>query len=122
MRLLGPLPKDVLEVVAELTGLDTAEILGPRRFRHLCTARFITCWVARRFGATYPELADFFHLDHTTVMYGVERVENDRPLLLAALAVVDVLNVRHAPAPETLPFLVPESRPGRPVLSQRTEE
>lgn len=108
MRVLGPTPTDVAAVVAELTGYDLDDLTnGVGQGNAISKARAVGYWCCRRFGASYPEIGRAFKRDHTTVMHGVQRVENDRPLLLAALAVVDVVNARHAPAPEPLFLDVP---------------
>lgn len=93
-RRMGPRVADVIDVVAEVTGFDPEDLKGPGLQRDVTAARHIACWVAYQcgYGASYPLIGFVLgKRDHTTVMYGVQRVERTPALrAMAELVVQDV--------------------------------
>lgn len=85
-RLLGPLPSDVLEVVAEMTGLDAAEIRGRSMLQRTARARVIAYWVAHKLGSSLWEVAGFFGRDQRTVVLTIRGVREDDPAAQEVLA------------------------------------
>ena len=77
--LLEPTPQLAMEVVAEATGIELDDILGPSQSTSVTRARRVAMAVARRTThCSYPELGRAFnHRDHKTVMSAVRHVEAD---------------------------------------------
>lgn len=82
--LFAPTPRQVsvsaiIEVVARMYNLRSADITGKGRSRTLTRPRQIAMYMARTHTAlSYPELArEFGGRDHTTIVHGVQRVESD---------------------------------------------
>ena len=74
----------IRSTVAARYGITIRE-LDSRRRAH-APARLIAYWLARELTqASYPVIAAAFaNRDHTTVMHGVSRVANSRPMLAEA--------------------------------------
>lgn len=96
-RLLGPRVRDVVNVVAEVTGFDPDDLTGPGRQRDVSHARHIACWVAYRcgYGASYPLVGYVLQRDHTTVMNSVQRVNNTPELLEMAELIAQEVRERY---------------------------
>jgi len=63
-------------------GLTPEQLLHGGRLKPLADARAVTMWLLREFGASYPAAGKALGgLHHTTVMWGVARV-NTTPRLL----------------------------------------
>ncbi len=82
--LFAPAPRQVsvamiIEAVARVHNLRSADITGQGRSRTLTRPRQIAMHLARKHTAlSYPELArEFGGRDHTTIVYGVQKVETD---------------------------------------------
>lgn len=69
----------ILKAVAEATGVSLMDIKSARRLRHIVRARMIYYWIARNYtGRSFPEIGRTVgDKDHTTVLYGVSRVNDD---------------------------------------------
>lgn len=69
----------VLRVVADAHGYTVEALVGPRRQRGLVAARQQAMWLCRALtGASLPEVARAIGgRDHTTVMHGVRRHEDE---------------------------------------------
>jgi chromosomal replication initiator protein len=53
-----------------------AHLIGPQRYRRLVRARQVAMWLARRTTAhSLPQIGWAFDRDHTTIMHGVEKVD-----------------------------------------------
>lgn len=83
----GPSARYIIEKAAVGFDVTVEELAGPGRGRPLVSYRQITMAVVRReTGASLPAIGRMFNRDHTTVMYGVERVEKVPALRAAARA------------------------------------
>lgn len=73
----GPSPEEVVEWVAEQTGVPAAQLTSGKFQRVL--ARKVAIYLARKFtGATLREIGEVFGVDYTTVHMAVRRVEELR--------------------------------------------
>lgn len=73
--------QQVVEVVARHHGMDTAELIGPRRHGPVNQARQIAIYLARELtGASLPQIGDAFGgRTHSTVLHSYTRVVEDLP-------------------------------------------
>ncbi|MEW6487183.1 MAG: helix-turn-helix domain-containing protein [Thermodesulfobacteriota bacterium] len=123
----GPSLEQVLEAVAEYTGLPTAQLTSGKFQRVL--ARKAAIYLARRVtGCTLREIGERFGVDYTTVHMAARRVEERRAqdpsldALLSALetelrggeAPAQVIGHPPVPAPEPPPPATPEPEPETP--------
>ena len=69
-----PMAKAV-KIIADRHGLDSADIMGRSRRPSIAHARQEVFWLARQDGLSFAEIADYFGMDHTTVFYGVKKVD-----------------------------------------------
>src|SRR6185437_14914972 len=70
-----PTIADCLDIACRITGTPQTDVLSRRRGTGL-RARMLAMWLARhRTRHSFPEIGRALERDHTTVMYGVERVE-----------------------------------------------
>ena len=80
--------QQVVELVARHHGLDSADLIGPRRHEPVNRARQIAMYLAREMtGASLPQIGDAFGgRTHSTVLHSCGRVANELsgdPLLQA---------------------------------------
>lgn len=73
-RLAIPKWKAIVHDVANLRGIPVEKIMGKKRTKHIAHARF-ECWshMREQLGASYPDIAFWFNIDHTSVLHGVRR-------------------------------------------------
>jgi chromosomal replication initiator protein len=75
----------IVERTARAYGVGLAELRGPSKAQRLTRPRHVAMYLARRYsGASFQEIGLALGRDHTTVMYGVERMEQrilERPQL-----------------------------------------
>lgn len=100
MRLLGPLPGDVLETVCEMTGFTREQMRQHNGSIRLKQAKHLACWVSRQFGASWQEIANDYRRDHTTVMNSAAAVEADPSLKALAMEVAEVVRERFGGSPK----------------------
>ncbi len=69
----------IVEAVARLHGLRSADILGPKKTRTLTRPRQIAMYLARRHTPhSFPELGrEFGDRDHSTIQHGFRKVESE---------------------------------------------
>ncbi len=69
-------PEKVISLVAHHFSIDEKRLVGRGRSKEIALARQIVMYVLRNdCGLSLPQIGDLLHRDHTTVMYGVEKVE-----------------------------------------------
>lgn len=69
---------DILNAVADASGVRKEHIRGRRRYKPIARARFVFFWLARNYtGHSYPDLGHYLDIDHTSVLHAVRRVEWD---------------------------------------------
>lgn len=77
----GPLvwtPSRVVQIAAECFGVSPDALLSHERCRPLMSYRQVVYAAVKRFcGYSYLSVAAVFHRDHSTVMYGIKKVEGD---------------------------------------------
>ena len=69
------LTASVLDEVAATFPVTVTEILAPMGGRQITEARHVTMWLLRQHGLTYPTIGAQLGRDHSTVMYGVAKVD-----------------------------------------------
>lgn len=67
----------IVKASAIVFGVEMTEITGPRRSKHLVTARQVAMYVAAKHtDASLPEIGRYIgNRDHTTVLHGVRRMD-----------------------------------------------
>lgn len=66
----------IAAAIEAVTGVTWDEIVGPKRQAHITWSRHTAMLLVReRTMASYPELAEIFDRDHTTVMNGVRQAQ-----------------------------------------------
>ncbi|MGE3609500.1 MAG: DnaA/Hda family protein [Bacteriovoracaceae bacterium] len=70
--------KDVLEIVANNFFLRVEDLHSPIRKKELALARHVAMYVMKeKMGFNVMRIAEIFSKDHSTVIYGVERIQNE---------------------------------------------
>ncbi len=65
--------RQIVDDVAEATGVPASAILGESRVRRITRARQIVMFVAHRQGLSLTEIGQFLRRDHTSVMHGIRQ-------------------------------------------------
>lgn len=68
----------IIDAVAEATGIPAKRILGTNRDAPTARARQIVMYEARQAGLSYPQIARAMGKDHTTIIHGVRAEEQRR--------------------------------------------
>jgi len=63
---------------AELFEVRPSEILGDRRLKRICRARFAVVWAARRRGLSSPVIGHMMRRDHSTILDAERRADEIR--------------------------------------------
>ena len=90
----------IIEAVARMHNLRSADITGSRRTRSLAQPRHIAMYLARRHTPlSFPDLGrEFGNRDHSTVQYGVKKLEKEvknNPDLAYKISLIEQsLNIR----------------------------
>jgi chromosomal replication initiation ATPase DnaA len=73
----GPSLPDIFKAITEATGKSAQDMVGPRRYRHLSRPRFLTYWLMKtlRSDLSFTAIGKALNRDHTTIMHGVEKFE-----------------------------------------------
>lgn len=95
MRLLGPLPGDVVDVVSEMTGIPSETITKPYGITRVQHARLLAYWVAHQHGCSLKEIGRWLNRDYTAVASGIRRVDSDSNLKALAIEVSQVVHERY---------------------------
>jgi len=67
----------VIDAVSKSTGVTVAEIIGPRRDRHIVRARFASMAIARDYlDLSLPQIGREFNRDHTSVINALRRIDD----------------------------------------------
>lgn len=65
---------DILRYAARRTGVHERDILGNARFKFVVHARWAVMAGLHRRGWSYARIGKLMKKDHTTIMYGVHKV------------------------------------------------
>lgn len=78
----GPPVRDILALVAEVTGYTVEQLCGPWRQKPLSRARFLACWTIRqaRLDLSLPAIGKALGRDHSTILNAVRVFERERDL------------------------------------------
>ena len=66
---------EAVDLIAKRHGVTAEALLNHNRRRFISHARQEVFWLARKEGLSYPEIATYFDMDHTTVIHGFRQVE-----------------------------------------------
>lgn len=86
----------IIERVARRFALEPDVILGRSRRRSVAYARQVVYWALREAGWSYHEIGSIVGRDHTTVIYGVAAIEEQRRL--SSEFALELESLRGAPA------------------------
>jgi chromosomal replication initiation ATPase DnaA len=79
---------EIAQATAKFYEMDVSEILSRRRDSTVSYARHVCWWLIRhRTPMSYPEIARLFDRDHTSVMYGVNRIAKIRTQMIHDIGV-----------------------------------
>ncbi len=72
-------PEAILEAVAKEFNITVSELTGPRRTRRISVPRQVAMFLMRDLGQlSFPQIGEFLGgRDHTTIMHGVTKVEQN---------------------------------------------
>lgn len=81
----------IIHHVCDQTGFSVGDLLSPRHGP--AKARHIAMWIAREAtGASFPKIARAFAgRDHTTILYGCRRVDNDPAIRAEAVRILEAM-------------------------------
>lgn len=68
--------KRLLECLANLYDITSADILGKSRKAHISEARMIFIYLMRHLGYSTTYLGEFLNRDHTTMIYNTKTFDN----------------------------------------------
>jgi chromosomal replication initiator protein len=68
--------KRLLECIANLYDITSADILGKSRKAHISEARMIFIYLMRHLGYSTTYLGEFLNRDHTTMIYNTRTFDN----------------------------------------------
>lgn len=73
---MRPRIADMISIASRLTDVPEADIVGPRRFGHLCAIRAAIYILAKEWGYSSTETGQrFSRRDHSTILHGIKNVE-----------------------------------------------
>lgn len=92
---LEPTLANIGREVCRAFEVERADIMGPHRERHFARIRHAAFFLARKYTVkSIPTIGRYFNRDHTTIIYGIKRV-NDwlayDPAYAAKVAELDAL-------------------------------
>jgi chromosomal replication initiator protein len=73
---------DVQKVTAEFFDISLSELLSNKKIRRFSYPRHVAMYLSRKLTSlSFKELAKVFgNKDHTTIIYAVKRIENEKDL------------------------------------------
>jgi chromosomal replication initiation ATPase DnaA len=86
-------PRRILALSAAVFYVPVHRLLERNRHRDVADARYVAAWVLRRRRWGYEKIAEFFGLDHSTIIHGLRKVAANDHLLLAASKVEHTLEL-----------------------------
>lgn len=78
-----------VNLAAETFIVPAQAIYSSDRSKHVVAARHVAMWLLRDAGMSLPAIGATLGRDHTSVLYGVRRVERDGELLAVARGLVE---------------------------------
>lgn len=101
MRLLGPLPADVIEVVSEMTGIHVEAIVGSSQRKQVMQARQLAYLCCRSStSASWAEIAIAFGKSHhQSIISVVHHAETDPSVVALAMEVAEIVREKFGFSP-----------------------
>jgi hypothetical protein len=78
-------PEELLIVTSEVFNVARSAIVGDSRIARTAQARHAFAWGLRKQGWSLDEIGNYLGRDHTTIIYGLARIEKNRPPQLGEL-------------------------------------
>ena len=75
--------RNIIEEASLLSGRQVEEIIRYDRHKEIAQIRHMCFWAARKAGFTFGEIGQYFKRHHTTIIHGVNQIEE----LMAAQSV-----------------------------------
>jgi len=83
----------ILAIVARLFDMPVKRLRERSRRQDVTSARYVAAMLLRRRRWTTTKLGHYFGLDHSTIVYGLQKVANTHHLLIAAAKVEHLLRM-----------------------------
>jgi chromosomal replication initiation ATPase DnaA len=65
--------RDIIAEVSQTSGVSIADLRGPDRHRRIAWPRQAAMLLMHEAGHTLPQIAEYLHRDHTTILHGIKR-------------------------------------------------
>jgi Bacterial dnaA protein helix-turn-helix len=98
----------ILAIVAGLFDMPVKRLRERSRRQDVTSARYVAAMLLRQRRWTTTKLGDYFGLDHSTIVCGLQKVANTHHLLIAAAKAEQLLRVEVEGAP-----VIPAAAKGR---------
>lgn len=79
----------LLARVYEKFGVTLDELRSGDRHKNIAHARLVAYWLLRQRGLSFPEIGRVLNRDHTSVMYGVRKVDSERAKSIAVAVALE---------------------------------
>jgi len=86
-------PGRILRIAAALFHVPAERLRQRNRRSDVTSARYVSAWILRRRHWSLVKLGEFFHLDHTTILSGLRKVDTTPHLLYAAYKAEQLLEI-----------------------------
>jgi chromosomal replication initiation ATPase DnaA len=87
------LPTRIIAIAASLFCVPPQSVMQRRRHRDITSARYVAAWLLRRHHWSTTKIGAFLHLDHSTIVHGLQKVSRDQSLYAAAQSAEKLLDV-----------------------------
>jgi len=93
-----PMLEDLVEECSMLLRIGIKDIRGRSRMKHIANARHIIAYVLKRTYPTigYSSIGQAMRRDHSTMVHGVRRVENDPVLKKKAMELIEKIKPKES--------------------------
>lgn len=78
-------PEELLIITADVFAVQRSAIMGDSRIARIAQARHAFAWGLRKQGWSLEEIGAYLGRDHTSIIYGLARIEQRAPAQLAVL-------------------------------------
>lgn len=83
-------PEQIIEATADYFGIGAEDVTGTARHLNIVRARRCAIGLTRQHcQLSYPQIGEYFGLDHTTVVYHVRKIEEDSARYAGHLAEIE---------------------------------
>lgn len=69
---------NVIAIVSQVANISVEQLTSKARFSEATYSRFVCYWLLRKYlGLTLKAIGDLFNRDHSTVIYGLDVIDNE---------------------------------------------